>query len=149
MVTNAVVELTPWLETLELRDLMRPLIGWRGEPERDQEAIEQAIDRYSRPTNLAGFVVVRESRLVGMIGIETTDQRHGIIHHVVVASLLRRCGIGRLLIDSATSRLELASLEAETDVDAVQFYAKCGFTVRSLGEKHPGRERFLCVSEAQ
>lgn len=149
MVADAVVELAPWLETVELRELMRPLIGWRGEPERDQEAVEQVIDRYSRQVNLVGFGVVRDGGLVGMIGIETTEQRHGIIRHVVVASLLQRCGVGRLLIDSATSRLKLASLEAETDVDAVQFYAKCGFGVESLGEKYPGRERFLCVWQPQ
>jgi N-acetylglutamate synthase-like GNAT family acetyltransferase len=112
MVANTVVDLAPWLETQELREVIRPLIGWRGEPERDEEAIEQAIDRYLRQVNLVGFGVVRNGALAGMIGIETTEQRHGIIHHVVVASPLWRCGVGRLLIDSAMSRLKLARLEA-------------------------------------
>lgn len=35
-------------------------------------------------------------------------------------------------------------VSAETDADAVEFYRKYGFKIKSLGEKYPGVERFLC-----
>ena len=31
-----------------------------------------------------------------------------------------------------------------TDDEAVEFYKKIGFQVKSLGEKYPGVERFCC-----
>ena len=40
---------------------------------------------------------------------------------------------------------QLTYIEAETDKEAVEFYKKIGFQVKSLGEKYPGIERFhLC-----
>ncbi len=98
MSSNGVVSLAPWLDTSELRELMLLLIGWRGEPERHRVAVEEAIDRYARQANLFPYGVVCEGKLAGMIGIEANNKR-GIIHHIVVAPLWRRCGIGRLMID--------------------------------------------------
>jgi GNAT superfamily N-acetyltransferase len=144
---NVVVGLAPWLDSLELRELMLLLIGWRGEPERDRLAVEEAIDRYAHDANFFSYGVVCEGKLAGMIGIEARTQ-HGIIHHIVVAPLWRHCGIGRILIDAAAVSLRLSLVEAETDADAVQFYTRCGFAIQSLGEKHPGRERFLCQLES-
>jgi ribosomal protein S18 acetylase RimI-like enzyme len=146
MTSNVFVGLAPWLDTSELRELMLPLIGWRGEPERDRVAVEEAIERYACQTNLFPYGVVREGKLAGMIGIEANN-RHGIIRHIVVAPLWRRCGIGQLMIDEAAAFLGLSVLEAETDADAVNFYRACGFAIRSLGEKYPGTERFLCRLE--
>lgn len=143
MTPHVVVSLAPWLDTSELRELMLLLIGWRGEPERDRVAVEEAIDRYARQANLFPYGVVCEGKLAGMIGIEANN-KHGIMHHIVVAPLWRRCGIGRLMIDEAVISLRLSLLEAETDAEAVNFYAECGFVIGSLGEKYAGRERFLC-----
>lgn len=42
---------------------------------------------------------------------------------------------------------QLMYLEAETDDEAVEFYKKIGFQVKSLGEKYPGVERFYCYLE--
>ena len=38
----------------------------------------------------------------------------------------------------------LQRITLETDRDAVEFYQRCGFQVKSIGEKYPGVERFLC-----
>jgi hypothetical protein len=38
---------------------------------------------------------------------------------------------------------------AETDEESVQFYRNIGFIIRSLGEKYPGVERFLCTYEVE
>ena len=143
MTPHAVVGLAPWLDTSELRELMLPLMGWRGEPESDRVAVEEAIERYASQTNLFPYGVVREEKLAGMIGIEATN-KHGIIRHIVLAPLWRRCGIGQPMIVEAAVFLGLSVLEAETDADAVNFYRACGFVIRSLGEKYPGTERFLC-----
>jgi ribosomal protein S18 acetylase RimI-like enzyme len=143
MPSDVVVGLAPWLDTFELRELMLPLIGWRGESERDREAVEEVIERYKREMNFFPYGVVCEGTLAGMIGIEAKN-KHGIIHHIVVAAFWRHCGIGRQMIDEAAVFLGLSVLEAETDADAVNFYRACGFVIRSLGEKYPGTERFLC-----
>ena len=57
----------------------------------------------------------------------------------------RGTGIGSSLISFAWNEHRLGELTAETDADAVDFYERCGFSVRSLGEKYPGTERFWCT----
>lgn len=47
-------------------------------------------------------------------------------------------------VEAILDRFHPSVLSAETDAEAVGFYRSCGFTVRSLGEKYPGTERFLC-----
>lgn len=44
---------------------------------------------------------------------------------------------------------QLTYLEAETDDEAVEFYKRIGFQVRTLGEKYPGVERFHCYLEKE
>lgn len=63
---------------------------------------------------------------------------------IAVAFDVRGRGYGRSLVDALPSLLEITELEAETDIDAVGFYRAVGFTVRSIGEKFPGVERFVC-----
>jgi ribosomal protein S18 acetylase RimI-like enzyme len=82
--------------------------------------------------------------IVGCIGIELGTEGRAIIRHISVAPAWRSQGIGTALIQHAIAAFALTQLVAETDLDAVEFYRKCGFTVRSLGEKYPGTERFLC-----
>lgn len=67
-----------------------------------------------------------------------------IIQHIVVDEAYRGSGLGRLLLEDAAARYAIRSFTAETDQDAVGFYRACGFDIRSLGEKYPGVERFLC-----
>lgn len=63
------------------------------------------------------------------------------IQSLAVAAAQRGQGVGRAMVDWAAEALELP-LWAETDADAVGFYARCGFEVVSLGEKYPGVVRF-------
>jgi ribosomal protein S18 acetylase RimI-like enzyme len=53
--------------------------------------------------------------------------------------------VGRQLVRGVGARFPGATLEAETDGDAVGFYRRIGFGIESLGEKYPGRARFRCV----
>lgn len=48
------------------------------------------------------------------------------------------------MIEQVVQDEGLCELEAETDLEAVDFYRKCGFTVATLGEKYPGVQRFSC-----
>jgi hypothetical protein len=49
------------------------------------------------------------------------------------------------MIHRYMAEYNIRELVAETDIDSVNFYLKTGFSVESLGEKYPGRERFRCV----
>ena len=85
----------------------------------------------------------------GVIGIEASTERAGLITQIVVAPSARHQGIARAMIDDAMRALSISVLEAETDDDALGLYRSCGFQVRSLGEKYPGVERYLCVRRAE
>jgi len=58
---------------------------------------------------------------------------------------LRLRGIAKEMIDCVIDKHKIKTLFAETDMDAVGFYRKCGFSINSLGEKYPGTERYKCV----
>jgi len=49
------------------------------------------------------------------------------------------------MIDELVRREAAAEVTAETDRDAVEFYRKYGFSIRSLGEKYAGVKRFVCT----
>lgn len=82
---------------------------------------------------------------VGLIGVQPVAAGHAEIRHLAVLPEDRRHGIGSRLVQHAVDDLELATLRAETDSDAVGFYRRRGFAVHSLGEKYPGTERFDCI----
>jgi ribosomal protein S18 acetylase RimI-like enzyme len=69
--------------------------------------------------------------------------------HIATAPRVRRTGVGSRLLAELWRRVppELP-IAAETDHDAVAFYAANGFVVTSLGEKYPGVERFRVRLEA-
>ena len=49
------------------------------------------------------------------------------------------------MLEAALRLIGAPWVEAETDADAVGFYARVGFTITSLGHVYPGVERFRCV----
>lgn len=79
------------------------------------------------------------------IGIEMKDASRCEIRHIAVADDYRGRGIGSRMIEDIIKLHGIQEISAETDVDAVGFYRKIGFNIKSLGEKYPGRERFYCV----
>lgn len=76
------------------------------------------------------------------IGIETISTTKARICHIAVAPQYRHKGIALRMIREIIVMHELTCVEAETDKEAVEFYKKIGFQVKSLGEKYPGIERF-------
>jgi GNAT superfamily N-acetyltransferase len=81
---------------------------------------------------------------VGVLGFEMRSPGSAQIRYISVAPIRQRSGVGRRLIEEVRSRESLVELFAETHIDAVPFYLRCGFEVRSLGELWPGVERFAC-----
>lgn len=67
------------------------------------------------------------------------------IRYLGVKEPFRRRGVGRQLIDAAIQRTDKRIVEAETDDNAKDFYRKCGFAIRSIGEKYPGIIRYVCT----
>nr|WP_301173380.1 GNAT family N-acetyltransferase [Brevibacillus nitrificans] len=57
----------------------------------------------------------------------------------------REHGYGSQLIDLLIQKYKRKMIAAETDQEAVGFYRKYGFQIKSLGEKYTGVEQFHCV----
>ncbi|MGI2328322.1 GNAT family N-acetyltransferase [Planococcus sp. YIM B11945] len=91
------------------------------------------------------FAYKLENKIVGCIGIELISGNLCEIKHIVVSPEERGQKIGSQMVQFVCKRFNLTSIFAETDQEAVGFYQKRGFDVESLGEKYPGRERFLCT----
>ncbi|MBP3970379.1 GNAT family N-acetyltransferase [Bacillus sp. WL1] len=83
------------------------------------------------------------------IGIEIIGVNKAKIRHIAVVPQYRHKGIALQMIKEVVRMYQLMYLEAETDDEAVEFYTRIGFQVRSLGEKYPGVERFHCYLERE
>ncbi|PGU39375.1 GNAT family N-acetyltransferase [Bacillus cereus] len=81
------------------------------------------------------------------IGIEIIGAYKARICHIAVVPQYRYKGIALQMIKEVLRIHQLTYVEAETDKEAVEFYKKIGFQVKSLGEKYPGVERFQCYLE--
>ncbi|NLN18159.1 MAG: GNAT family N-acetyltransferase [Firmicutes bacterium] len=87
--------------------------------------------------DLLGHVTVAENGELGPGGGLT-------IESMSVRAEYRRKGVGRFLLHGLRTRLHARVMVVETDDDAVGFYHRCGFRVRSLGEVYPGTVRYRC-----
>ncbi|ARJ22558.1 GNAT family N-acetyltransferase [Bacillus mycoides] len=76
------------------------------------------------------------------IGIEVIGATKARICHIAVAPQYRHKGIALKMIKGVVTMHQLTYVEAETDNEAIEFYKRIGFQVKSLGEKYPGIERF-------
>ncbi|MGE6539177.1 GNAT family N-acetyltransferase [Bacillus luti] len=81
------------------------------------------------------------------IGIEVIGGSKVRICHIAVMPKYRHRGIALRMINEIVRVHQLTYIEAETDDEAVEFYKKSGFEIKSLGEKYPGIERFHCYLE--
>jgi GNAT superfamily N-acetyltransferase len=111
----------------------------------DPARLQRVVDCYRTETTWTLFGCRDGASLIGCVGIQLEAAGCAVIRHIAVLPNEQRRQVGRTLIAAVIARHNLVRLEAETDTDSVGFYQRCGFTIESLGERFPGRERFRCV----
>lgn len=118
--------------------------------------LSYAASEEKAETEYKKYITLRDRQLYGFmdgeamggcIGIEIVDADVLEIKHIAVAPEQRGSGLGRAMIQAVQGKLKPNVMVAETDLEAVGFYRSLGFEIRSLGEKYPGVERFLCRLE--
>src|SRR4051812_21874187 len=132
------VEMSNRLNDPAVQALLREAIGYP-----TPAKLAAVTERYATEPTRTLYGALRDGALLGVLDVERVTLREWAIHHIAVAPVARRAGIGRAMLAIICQQAECVS--AETDHDAVGFYARCGFTPRSLGELYPGVERFACV----
>ncbi|NQX65077.1 GNAT family N-acetyltransferase [Paenibacillus alba] len=113
----------------------------------DPDRLEQTIQQYKEDLNLWLYGYESEGILVGIIGFRINDDQEMTITHLAVEPESRGVGFGRGIILEIIEDMHPLRIVAETDEETVQFYRNIGFVIRSLGEKYPGVERFMCTYE--
>lgn len=128
---------------------IQELVGYSVFPDPDKLADVMEKYRTDPALELFGITGEDEDDVVGIIGIRSVDENRMVIEHIAVLPECRGMDYGRGLIVEAIELKKPASVVAETDEEAVDFYRSIGFTIESLGEKYPGVERFICTFEAE
>lgn len=106
--------------------------------------LDQVLNEYQAwPHALYGLA--EAGRLVGVVGLDFRDPGLVEISHLAVEASHRGEGRGRRLVESVQRAVASRVCWLTTDDDAVGFYRRLGFAVHSLGERYPGRERFLAL----
>jgi ribosomal protein S18 acetylase RimI-like enzyme len=135
-------DLSPCLESDEVRNLLLAL----GYPTAIARAkVDTIIAEYQNNTHQPLLGVERDGKLVGLIGLKLESENSAVIRHIVVHPQHRRQGVGHAMIIAVCKQFNLNIVSAETDQDAVDFYRRGGFRIKSLGEIYPMTERFLCT----
>lgn len=109
-----------------------------------EEKVDEEYNKYICSPNQKLYSAEVNGEIVGCIGVDFHNSRDGVIKHIAVLPKKRGMGMGSSMIRFICKEHNLNSISAETDKDAVLFYANFGFRITSLGEKYPGVERFLC-----
>ncbi|TCZ75134.1 N-acetyltransferase [Paenibacillus albiflavus] len=115
----------------------------------DPERIETALKQYETDEALTLYGYEEDNNIVGLIGVQAEANDKLIIKHIAIQPENRMKGYGRGLILELIEQSKPLIIEAETDVDSVDFYRSIGFTVYSLGDLYPGVERFRCLYEVE
>ena len=124
----------------------RAVISAMGYPQEIQDRKTSSIlDEYESNSGQPLYGIRLHGKLAGLIGLRILSADEAEIRHIVVTKEYRGQGIGRRLIAEILPVLGVSQLSVETDSEAVDFYRKVGFQIFSLGQIHPGTERFRCV----
>ncbi len=138
---NEIIDIRSRLDSAEVRELINAF----GYPSGICDTMtEQILLEYKENPDQPFLGMEVEDRLTALIGLRRLGSTDAVIRHIVVHPDSRGHGLGRDMIRNVCRMLSLTGLTAETDREAVGFYRKIGFRIRSLGEKYPGVERFDC-----
>ncbi|ARI75331.1 GNAT family N-acetyltransferase [Halobacillus mangrovi] len=106
---------------------------------------EQALFQYLKSEEQSLFLYEKEGMLAGCMGIKFTTNYNAVIQQIAVSPGYRKQRIGKSMVEFILEQYKLRELSAETDDEAVGFYQKLGFEVKSLGEKYKGVTRYQCT----
>lgn len=109
-----------------------------------EDKVEAEYKEYIKMNSRKLYALEMKGAYVGCIGLEVMELNIVIIKHIAVLPSVRGKGVGKKMLNFIMDHHSFSLLCAETDNEAVEFYQNCGFTVKSLGEKYVGVERFLC-----
>jgi GNAT superfamily N-acetyltransferase len=106
-----------------------------------ENKLDNILSSYTKPDSLILGCIIKDS-LVGMVGIKISYPV-AIIRHIAVLDEYRKLGIASALINHLIDNLKLSKIKAETDIEAVGFYKKCGFACTEFQGVY--NKRFKCV----
>lgn len=109
-----------------------------------KEKLIKRANMYINSINTVAYGYKDNDVIFGLIVLDISNKEEIVILDIAVNKSKQCNGIGRKLIDYALYDLKPKILIAETDDEAVEFYRKCGFIVRNLGEKYPNVVRYEC-----
>lgn len=108
-----------------------------------KEKMQLLADSYLKNKDIKVFGYKIDANITGVIVINNHDN-NTIIESISVAKPYRKMGIGKKLIHYVVDTLDIKTIEAETDDDAVGFYRNCGFCIEDLGFKYKNVRRYRC-----
>lgn len=108
-----------------------------------KEKMQLLTDSYLNNKDMKVFGYEIDANITGVIIINNHDN-NTIIESISVAKPYRKMGIGKKLIHYIVDTLDINTIEAETDDDAVGFYRNCGFCIEDLGFKYKNVRRYRC-----
>jgi len=112
-------------------------------PERGLESARRAVREYQKLDHFALWGVEADGKIVGVIGIERLNAEQLVLRDLAVSAEARLRGLGRAMIDFVRRELEPWLIRGYTRSDAVEFYRRCGFSVREDGSLPSGETRYL------
>ena len=86
-----------------------------------------------------------EGNLASILGAEEISDAETRIRHIATIAGERNHGYASELIRHLLTNDSIKVIWAETSQDAVGFYERNGFEIKSIGEQWPGIERFRCT----
>lgn len=140
MVEPILVDLSDRVADAAVRELLALSVGYPSD-----EKLGRIARLYADEPGRSMIGVEIDGALAGLIGLQIRPERQVEILHLAVAAGQRGTGLSTLLLDEAIARNQPATMCAETDVGAVGFYRRHGFSVESLGDEGYGIERFRCT----
>jgi len=112
-------------------------------PETEIERARRAGREYRDIEGMTLWGVENAGLVQGIIGIETAEAGLLILRDLAVAPEVRRRGVGRALVDFVREERAPRLLRGYTWAGAIEFYERCGFTLREDGVLASGATRYL------
>lgn len=108
------------------------------------ERLNSRAEAYINNSDIIVLGASMNNRFLGIIVLDYMGDDELVILDIAVLKSIQKQGIGRTLIEYVKATYQPKCITAETDDDAIDFYRKIGFTVKSLGEKYPEIIRYEC-----